>query len=85
MAATQTERRNTRIEALIAQGEQWAGKLTDQDDGVKRRAQALRQRRQGALLPRRARAHLSKIIKVDLAAELFSYDSTRSSPRVSPR
>ena len=34
MAAIQTERRNTRIEALIAQGEHWAGKLTDQDDGV---------------------------------------------------
>ena len=75
MAATQTERRNTRIEALIAQGEQWAGKLTDQDDGVKRRGRKLSDSGAKARFYHAVcEAHLSKIIKVDLAAELFSYE-----------
>ena len=71
----QTERRNTRIEALIAQGEQWAGKLTDQDDGVKRRGRKLSDSGAKARFYHAVcEAHLSKIIKVDLAAELFSYE-----------
>jgi len=41
MAAIQTQRRADRIEALIAHGEQWAGKLVEQDDGVKRRGRKL--------------------------------------------
>ena len=40
-AADQTAKRNARIEALITQGDQWAGKLDDQDDGKKHRGRKL--------------------------------------------
>ena len=75
MAAIQTQRRADRIEALIAQGEQWAGKLVEQDDGVKRRGRKLSDSGAKArFFQAVSEAHLSKIIKVDLAAQLFSYD-----------
>ena len=75
MAAIQTQRRAERIEALIAQGEQWAGKLVEQDDGVKRRGRKLSDSGAKArFFHAVSEAHLSKIIKVDLAAQLFSYD-----------
>lgn len=74
-AMVQTQRRNERIDALIAQGEQWAGKLVDQDGGVTHRG---RKRSDSGAKARFyhavCEAHLSKIIKVDLPAELFSYD-----------
>jgi transposase len=75
MAATQTQRRNERIAELVAKGEQWAGKLTDQDGGVKRRGRKLSDSGAKARFYHAVcEAHLSKIIRVDLAAELFSYD-----------
>ena len=75
MAAVQTQRRSERIDALIAQGEAWAGKLVDQDDGVKRRGRKLSDSGAKArFFHAVSEAHLSKIIKVDLAAQLFSYD-----------
>jgi len=40
-AADQTAKRNARIEALMTQGDQWAGKLDDQDDGKKHRGRKL--------------------------------------------
>ena len=74
-AALQTARRSEQIAALIAQGEAWAGKLVEQDDGVKHRGRKLSD--SGA----KARfylavceAHLSRIIRVDLKAQLFSYE-----------
>jgi transposase len=74
-AATQTQRRSELIEALIAQGEQWAGKLVDQDGGVKRRGRKLSDSGAKARFYHAvSEAHLSKIIKVDMAAQLFSYD-----------
>jgi hypothetical protein len=74
-AAIQTQRRSDRIDALIAQGEQWAGKLVEQDDGVKRRGRKLSDSGAKArFFHAVSEAHLSKIIKVDLAAQLFSYD-----------
>ncbi|NMG32634.1 IS1634 family transposase [Aromatoleum evansii] len=74
-AAVQTQRRNEQIEALIAQGEQWAGKLVDQDGGVKHRGRKLSDSGAKARFYHAVcEAHLSKIIKVDLPAELFSYD-----------
>ncbi len=74
-AAIQTQRRSDRIDALIAQGEQWAGKLIDQDDGVKRRGRKLSDSGAKArFFHAVSEAHLSKIIKVDLAAQLFSYE-----------
>jgi transposase len=75
MAAIQTQRRSERIDALIAQGEQWAGKLVEQDEGVKKRGRKLSDSGAKArFFHAVSEAHLSKIIKVDLAAELFSYD-----------
>jgi len=74
-AALQTQRRSARIDALIAQGEQWAGKLVEQDGGVKRRGRKLSDSGAKArFFHAVSEAHLSKIIKVDLAAQLFSYD-----------
>jgi transposase len=75
MAAIQTQRRSERIDALIAQGEQWAGKLVEQDDGVKKRGRKLSDSGAKArFFHAVSEAHLSKIIKVNLAEELFSYD-----------
>ena len=75
MAAVQTQRRSERIDALIAQGEQWAGKLAEQDEGVKKRGRKLSDSGAKArFFHAVSEAHLSKIIKVDLAAELFRYD-----------
>ena len=75
MAAIQTQRRSRRIDALIAQGEQWAGKLVGQDEGVKSRGRKLSDSGVKArFFHAVSEAHLSKIIKVDLAADLFSYD-----------
>ena len=75
MAATQTQRRSERIDALIAQGEQWAGKLVEQDAGVKKRGRKLSDSGAKArFFHAVSEAHLSKIIKVNLAEELFSYD-----------
>jgi hypothetical protein len=74
-AATQTQRRAEVIESLIVQGEEWAGKLVGQDGGVKRRGRKLSDSGVKArFFHAVSEAHLSKIIKVDLAAELFSYD-----------
>ena len=75
MAAVQTQRRSERVDALIAQGEQWAGKLAEQDEGVKKRGRKLSDSGAKArFFHAVSEAHLSKIIKVNLAEELFSYD-----------
>ncbi len=75
MAAIQTQRRSERIDALIAQGEQWAGKLVEQDEGGKKRGRKLSDSGAKArFFHAVSEAHLSKIIKVNLAEELFSYD-----------
>lgn len=74
-AGIQTQRRAERIDALIAQGEQWAGKLVEQDEGIKNRGRKLSDSGAKArFFHAVSEAHLSKIIKVNLAAELFSYD-----------
>ncbi|MCK9988531.1 MAG: hypothetical protein AzoDbin1_05003 [Azoarcus sp.] len=78
-AAVQTQRRNERIDALVAQGEQWAGKLVDQDGGVTHRGRKLSDSGAKARFYHAVcEAHLSRIIKVDLPAELFSYDIDRT-------
>jgi transposase len=75
MAAIQTQRRSKRIDALIAQGEQWAGKLVEQGEGSKKRGRKLSDSGAKArFFDALSEAHLSKILKVNLAEELFSYD-----------
>lgn len=74
-AVEQTQRRRERIETLIAQGEAWAGKLDDQDVGVKHKGRRLSESGAKArFFHAVSEAHLSRIIKVDLKAEMFCYD-----------
>ncbi|QQD72710.1 IS1634 family transposase [Acidithiobacillus ferrivorans] len=78
-AADQTAKRNARIEALITQGDQWAGKLDDQDDGKKHRGRKLSDSGAKARFYHAVcEAHLSRIIQVDMAAQQFSYDIDKS-------
>ncbi|PZA14126.1 IS1634 family transposase, partial [Azoarcus communis] len=73
-AATKTRQRNERIDALTRQADQWTGKLTEQDEGVTHRGRKLSDSGAKARFYHAvSEAHLSRIIKVDLAEELFSY------------
>lgn len=73
-AATKTQQRKDRIDALTRQADQWTGKLTEQDEGVKHRGRKLSDSGAKARFYHVvSEAHLSRIIKVDLAEELFSY------------
>ncbi len=73
-AATKTQQRNQRIDTLIRQADQWSGKLTEQDEGVKHRGRKLSDSGAKARFYHAvSEAHLSRILKVDLSEELFSY------------
>jgi transposase len=73
-AAVQTQRRNERIDRLLRQAEEWTGKLDGQDAGVKQRGRKLSDSGAKARFYHAvSEAHLSKIVKVDLAEELFSF------------
>ena len=74
-AAEQTGRRNERIDALVAQADQWAGKLDGQDAGARHRGRKLSDSGAKArFFHAVSEAHLSQIIKVNLKTDLFSYD-----------
>ena len=69
------ETNSVMLNALIAQGDQWAGKLDDQDDGKKHRGRKLSDSGAKARFYHAVcEAHLSRIIQVDMAAQQFSYD-----------
>ena len=73
-ALEQHQKRKTAMAELQTQAKGWAGKLDDQDQGAKKRGRKLsdsgtKARFYHAVLE----AHLGKIIKVDMKAELFSY------------
>ncbi|KIN89305.1 IS1634 family transposase [Thauera sp. SWB20] len=73
-AATKTQQRNARIDALIRQADEWSGRLTEQDEGVKHRGRKLSDSGAKARFYHAvSEAHLARIIKVDLGEELFSY------------
>ena len=73
-AAEQTRRRDARIATLEADAAAWAGKLDDQDSGLKRRGRKLSDSGAKARFHHAVcEAQLSKIIRIDLKAELFSY------------
>lgn len=73
-AAAKTAQRNERIDALIRQAEQWTGKLTAQDEGIQHRGRKLSDSGAKARFYHAvSEAHLSRILKVDLGEELFSY------------
>jgi transposase len=74
-AQEQTALRATRIAALRARAEHLAGKLDGQDAGEVHRGRKLSDSGAKArFFHEVAEAHLSKIIKVDLKSDLFTYD-----------
>lgn len=74
-AQEQTALRATRIAALQARADQLAGKLDGQDAGQAHRGRKLSDSGAKArLFHEVAEAHLSKIVRVDLESELFTYD-----------
>lgn len=73
-ALEQHQKRKAAMTELGTQAKGWAGKLDEQDQGAKKRGRKLsdsgtKARFYHAVLE----AHLGKIIKVDMKAELFSY------------
>lgn len=74
VAREATTKRDTRIAELQKQAAQWSGKLDDQDAGKKTRGRKLSDGGVRARFYREVcEAHLSRIIKVDLQSELFTY------------
>jgi transposase len=74
VAREATAKRDTRIAELQKQAAQWSGKLDDQDAGKKTRGRKLSDGGARARFYREVcEAHLSRIIKVDLQSELFTY------------
>ncbi len=64
-----------RIDELKKLAAQWADKLNDQDDGKKKPGRKLSDGGATAKFYREVcEAHLSRIVKVDLKSELFTYD-----------
>ena len=74
-AQEQTAKRTARIAALEARASELANKLDGQDAGQKKRGRKLSDSGAKArFFHEVAEAHLSKIIKVDLKSDLFTYD-----------
>lgn len=73
-AKEQTEWRKSKIQELEAMADKWADKLNEQDVGIVRRGRKLSDSGAKArFFHAVSDAKLSKIIKVDLKSELFSY------------
>ena len=76
--ATALQQRQTRlaqIAQLKSQAQGWEGKLTDQDEGVKKKGRKLSDSGTKARFYHAVcEARLGKIVKVDMKADLFSYD-----------
>lgn len=74
-AQEQTDKRTARIAALEARARDLANKLDGQESGQKKRGRKLSDSGAKArFFHEVAEAHLSKIIKVDLKSDLFTYD-----------
>jgi hypothetical protein len=78
-AAEQTRKRRDQIQALLDQGARWAGQLDAQDQGQTRRGRPLSDSGAKARFYRAvAEAHLTRIIRVDLKSDRFTYDLDES-------
>ena len=78
-ASVQTERRNTRIEALLKQADEWVDKLDAQDLGERLRRLPLSDSGAKARLYHTvAEAQLSRIVKVDLGSDILGYEIDKS-------
>jgi transposase len=74
VAKETTAKRQAQIAQLQKQAQHWSGKLDDQDTGKKARGRKLSDGGARARFYREVcEAHLSRIIKVDLKSELFTY------------
>jgi hypothetical protein len=74
-AHEQTAARDAQIAALEAEAARWAGKLDGQDGGRRYRGKPLSDAGTTARFYKAvADAHLANIVKVDLSAEVFTYD-----------
>jgi hypothetical protein len=72
--ARRTERRRSKLQELVALGQQWGGQLDAQDDGQRRRGRPLSDSGAKARLYHAVKeAHLAHLIKVDLKSDLFSF------------
>ena len=68
-------KRDKRIDELKKQADQWVGKLNDQDAGTKKPGRKLSDGGARAKFYREVcEAHLSRIVKVDLKSDLFTYE-----------
>lgn len=75
VAKEATAKRDARIAELQTKAQQWSGKLDEQDTGKKARGRKLSDGGARARFYREvSEAYLSRIIKVDLKSELFTYD-----------
>ena len=75
VAKDATAKRDARIAELQKKALEWSGKLDDQDTGKKARGRKLSDGGARARFYREvSEVHLSRIIKVDLKSELFTYD-----------
>jgi transposase len=75
VAKEATAKRDALIAELQKKAQQWSCKLDDQDTGKKARGRKLSDGGARARFYREvSEAHLSRIIKVDLKSELFTYD-----------
>ena len=73
-ALEQQQKRRAQMAELQAQANDWAGKLDEQDQGQKKRGRKLSDSGTKARFYHAVcEAHLGKILKVDMKAELFSY------------
>lgn len=78
-AAEQTRKRRDQIQALLDQGARRAGQLDAQDQGQTRRGRPLSDSGAKARFYRAvAEAHLTRIIRVDLKSDRFTYDLDES-------
>ncbi len=74
-AAEQGQARDEKIAALTADAAKWAGKLDGQDSGKTYRGKKLSDAGTTARFYKAVSdAHLANIVKVDLSADLFTYD-----------
>jgi transposase len=73
-AARRTAQRRKQIQELITLGEQWGGRLDEQDAGKRRRGRPLSDSGAKAKLYHAVKeARLAHLIKVDLKSDLFSF------------
>jgi hypothetical protein len=73
-AARRTQARRDQIKELVTLGEQWGGRLNDQDAGERRRGRPLSDSGAKAQLYHAVKdANLAHLIKVDLKSELFQF------------